>query len=113
MSLPYKTLCSLVLTLALAVAAATEIGVQARSLRKMSPNTSNYMPNVNELQESGEDVVIAIVKGVDHRKHGLVYLDSEIGQILTFAPPAELQDLRAGDLLVLHVAGEDLDDNLV
>jgi hypothetical protein len=43
----------------------------------------------------------------------LMYLGSEIGQILTFATSAEPQNLRAGDLVMLHAIGEDLDDNLV
>jgi hypothetical protein len=107
-----KILCSIVLMLVLAVAAATVTGAHIPLLQKVIPHFSNPIPDVSGSQEDGEDVIIAMVKSIDYQ-HGLVHLDSEIGQILTFATPEALQDLSTGDLVVVHVVEENVEDNVV
>ena len=61
---------------------------------------------VNVPQETQAKMVFAIVAGIDYQS-GLVVLDSAIGQLLTIATPAQLDNLHAGDLVLVRLDKED------
>jgi len=110
-----KILCSVVFLLGLAVAATNVTGAYTPFLPDPAPSPGDpipkSVPDASELGEAEEeDIIIAIVKSIDPI-HGLIHLDSEIGQLLTFATPEALQDLHAGDLVVVRVIVEEVEEN--
>lgn len=107
-----KTLSSVVvLTFVLACTSAIAMSEDMPLFQKTTANETDQIPDASKSPKTDEDVIIATVKSIDH-KYGLVYLDSEIGQILTFATPAALQLLHEGDQVVIHVVGENPSENL-
>jgi len=40
------------------------------------------------------------------RQHGMVSLDTELGKIVTFAEPEDLQKLHEGDQIVVYIVEE-------
>jgi hypothetical protein len=48
---------------------------------------------------------VATVIQVDHQR-GLLYVKTDIGRVLTFVAPAAIQDLQAGDQILVCMADE-------
>lgn len=53
---------------------------------------------------------VATIIQVDHQ-HGLLDLKTEIGRVLTFAAPEDIQDLQEGDQIVVCLVEEDPAEN--
>jgi hypothetical protein len=68
-------------------------------------NTDAAAPHAHE----GRTTVATIIQ-VDHQ-HGLLDLKTEIGRVLTFAAPEDIQDLQEGDQIVVCLVEEDPAEN--
>ena len=107
-----KALYSVFLAFVLACTSALTISVGAPVFQRIMTNSSHSISVAMNSPEMNEDVILATVKRIDHAQ-GLVYLDSEIGQLLTSVAPAALKLLHEGDLVLVHVKkGESPSENI-
>jgi len=96
-----KTLCWLVLVTLLSLGSA----VSAAPTPKDRLGNRADQGDALKSEVPGATALIAVVTDID-RLHGIVSLNTEIGQIVTFAAPEDLQNLHAGDQIVLYVTDE-------
>jgi len=97
-----KILCGLVLVTMLGLGNA----VSAAPTPQDRPGNRADQGDALKSKIPGATALRAVVTDVD-RQHGIVSLNTEIGQIVTFAAPEDLQNLHAGDQIVLYVTDED------
>lgn len=83
-----------------------------------APTSNDKSENYAERRAEGlvptgqeANAIVAVITEID-RQNGVVSLDTEIGPIITFAAPEDLQGLRTGDQIVLYVIDEDPQQNL-
>lgn len=62
-------------------------------------------------QTHGGHATVATVIQVDH-EHGVLHLETDIGRVLTFATPKDIEELHEGDQLVVCIADADPVENL-
>ena len=62
-------------------------------------------------QTHGGHATVATVIQVDHQ-HGLLHLETDIGRVLTFATPKDIEEIHEGDQLVVCIADADSAENL-
>lgn len=60
--------------------------------------------------ETRGNTLVATIRGID-RQHGVLYLQTEFGNMVTWAEPKDLQNLHAGDQVVLYLEEENPKDN--
>ena len=97
-----KILCGLVLVIVLSLGSAVSAAPTPQD------RLGNRADQGDALKSKipGTTALLAVVTDID-RQHGIVSLNTEIGQIVTFATPEDLQNLHAGDQIVLYVTDED------
>jgi hypothetical protein len=61
-------------------------------------------------QTHGGHATVATVIQVDHQ-HGLLHLETDIGRVLTFATPKDIEEIHEGDRLVVCIADADPAEN--
>ena len=102
-----KTLCWLALTVLLGFVSVETVATSARAtLEDKLENRADRGTDTLVPQVPGVTALIAVITDID-REHGVVSLDTELGQIVTFADPKDLQQLHTGDQIVLYVVDED------
>ncbi len=105
-----NTLLSLALTMLLAVGSAALLFAQ-RPLTQDTPESAcTQDTDAAAPQAPAGHATVATIIQVDPQD-GLLDLETEIGRVLTLAAPEDIQDLQAGDQIVVCLVEEDPAEN--
>ena len=107
-----NTLLSLSLATLLAVGSAALLFAQQPPAQDTpestcTQNTDAAAPHAHE----GRTTVATIIQ-VDHQ-HGILNLETEMGRVLAFAAPEDIQDFQEGDPVVVCLVEEDPSQDLL
>ena len=101
---------ALALATLMAVGSAAPICAQQASVQETSKGACTQETNTATPQANKERATVATVIQID-RQHGILNLETEIGRVLTFAAPEDIQNLHEGDQIEVYLVEEDPADN--
>jgi hypothetical protein len=103
-----KTLPLLVLSLWLALGMAPPAGAHLTLPHGLPDYPCKQPRGVDEPQDPDGYPIVATVTGINHQQ-GTLELDTADGRVSLAAAPVEIQDLQAGDQLLVCFEGDNID----